>query len=212
MKKSTDPVRRSSAASSTDPVRRSLATTPPPTSGNSVAGTCWCTGEPLEVATFSLIAPLLSALKPQDGFTSDISSLKVLIRRIQIDLSLSIYQKNLWNDSSTAPTRGQLKRFGADTMLDSRLQGCSTNGSPALPNDDDLLETTTFAFDTFGFLAPEAVDLLNRVQRVMHSNVMTPKSMDVVFQRVSFAIQKGVAAQLVAHVESAEQPLTLQYG
>ncbi|KAL4564082.1 hypothetical protein LXL04_028133 [Taraxacum kok-saghyz] len=25
-----------------------------------------------------------------------------------------------------------------------------------------------FAFDTFGFLAPEAVDLLNRVQRVMH--------------------------------------------
>ncbi|KAL4573077.1 hypothetical protein LXL04_019870 [Taraxacum kok-saghyz] len=40
-----------------------------------------------------------------------------------------------------------------------------------------------FAFDTFAFLAPEAVDLLNRVQRVMHSNVMTPKSMDVVFKR-----------------------------
>ncbi|KAL4565709.1 hypothetical protein LXL04_029812 [Taraxacum kok-saghyz] len=59
-----------------------------------------------------------------------------------------------------------------------------------------------FAFDTFGFLAPEAVHLLNRVQRVMHSNVMTPKSMDVVFQRVSFAIQKGVAAQLVARLSS----------
>ncbi|KAL4573263.1 hypothetical protein LXL04_020062 [Taraxacum kok-saghyz] len=59
-----------------------------------------------------------------------------------------------------------------------------------------------FAFDTFGFLAPEAVDLLNRVQRVMHSNVMTPKSMDVVFKMVGFVIQKGVAAQLVARLPS----------
>ncbi|MFS8012964.1 hypothetical protein Hanom_Chr14g01327181 [Helianthus anomalus] len=39
-----------------------------------------------------------------------------------------------------------------------------------------------FAFKTFGFLAPEALDLLSRVQRVMHSNVMTPRSMDVVFK------------------------------
>ncbi|MFS7956166.1 hypothetical protein Hanom_Chr07g00651381 [Helianthus anomalus] len=46
----------------------------------------------------------------------------------------------------------------------------------------------------------KAVDLLNRVQRVMHSNVMTPRSMDVVFKRLSFAIQKGVAAQLVARL------------
>ncbi|MFS7983854.1 hypothetical protein Hanom_Chr11g00979541 [Helianthus anomalus] len=57
-----------------------------------------------------------------------------------------------------------------------------------------------FAFDTFSFLAPEAVDLLSRVQRVMHSNVMTPRSMDVVFKRLSFAIQKEVAAQLVARL------------
>ncbi|GJU23302.1 RNA-directed DNA polymerase, eukaryota, reverse transcriptase zinc-binding domain protein [Tanacetum coccineum] len=35
-----------------------------------------------------------------------------------------------------------------------------------------------FAFDTFGFLADGAVELLSRVQRVMHSNVMTPKSTD----------------------------------
>ncbi|KAJ0449292.1 putative exostosin [Helianthus annuus] len=57
-----------------------------------------------------------------------------------------------------------------------------------------------FAFDTFGFLTPEAVDLLSRVQRVMHSNVMTPRSMNVVFKRLSFVIQKGVAAQLVARL------------
>ncbi|KAJ0793029.1 putative exostosin [Helianthus annuus] len=51
-----------------------------------------------------------------------------------------------------------------------------------------------FVFDTFGFLTPKAVDLLSRVQRVMHSNVMTRRSMDVVFKRLSFAIQNGVAA------------------
>ncbi|KAL5703887.1 hypothetical protein ACHQM5_022381 [Ranunculus cassubicifolius] len=59
-----------------------------------------------------------------------------------------------------------------------------------------------FAFDTFGFLAPDAVELLKRVQRVMHSNVMTPRSMDVVFKRIGFAIQKGLAAQLVARLPS----------
>nr|GEX25847.1 signal recognition particle, SRP19 subunit [Tanacetum cinerariifolium] len=60
-----------------------------------------------------------------------------------------------------------------------------------------------FAFDTFGFLAPNAVKLLSRVQRVMHSNAMTPRSTDVVFKRIGFAIQKGLAAQLVVRLPSA---------
>ncbi|GJX69127.1 hypothetical protein Tco_0304854 [Tanacetum coccineum] len=59
-----------------------------------------------------------------------------------------------------------------------------------------------FAFDTFSFLAPEAVELLNRVQRVMNSNVMTPRSTNVVFHRINFAIQKGLAAQLVTRLSS----------
>ncbi|GKA00270.1 putative reverse transcriptase domain-containing protein [Tanacetum coccineum] len=42
------------------------------------------------------------------------------------------------------------------------------------------------------------VELLSRVQRVMHSTVMTPRSTDVVFKRIGFAIQNGLAAQLVA--------------
>ncbi|GJY41855.1 hypothetical protein Tco_0429125 [Tanacetum coccineum] len=63
-------------------------------------------------------------------------------------------------------------------------------------------EFIPFAFDTFGFLAPKAVELLSRVQRVMHSNVMTPRSTDVVFKRIGFAIQKGLAAQLVARLPS----------
>nr|GEV73554.1 hypothetical protein [Tanacetum cinerariifolium] len=59
-----------------------------------------------------------------------------------------------------------------------------------------------FAFDTFGFLTPEAVELLSRVQRDMHNNVLTPRSTDVVFKRIGFAIQKGLAAQLVTRLPS----------
>jgi len=59
-----------------------------------------------------------------------------------------------------------------------------------------------FAFDTFYFLAPKDVDLLHRVQRVMHSNVMSPRSTNVVFTKINFAIQKGLAAQLVARLPS----------
>ncbi|GJT97742.1 hypothetical protein Tco_1093260 [Tanacetum coccineum] len=61
---------------------------------------------------------------------------------------------------------------------------------------------TPFAFDTFSFLAPEAVELLNKVERVMNNNVMTPRSTNVVFHQISFAIQKGLAAQLVSRLPS----------
>ena len=54
-----------------------------------------------------------------------------------------------------------------------------------------------FAFDTYGFSTPEVVDLLHRVQRIIHNNIMTPRSINVVFVRISFAIQTGLAAQLV---------------
>ncbi|KAK1437289.1 hypothetical protein QVD17_03079 [Tagetes erecta] len=56
------------------------------------------------------------------------------------------------------------------------------------------------AFDTFGFLATEAVNFLTRVQRVIHSNVSTPKGQGFVFSRLGFSIQRGVAAQLVARL------------
>jgi hypothetical protein len=50
-----------------------------------------------------------------------------------------------------------------------------------------------FAFDTFSFLIQKVVDVLKRVQRVMHSNVVspTPRCQDVVFKRISFDIQKS---------------------
>ncbi|GJS50794.1 hypothetical protein Tco_0624156 [Tanacetum coccineum] len=57
-----------------------------------------------------------------------------------------------------------------------------------------------FAFDTFGFLAPEAEEFFNRVQRVVQSNFSTPKTQNFIFSRIGFAIQKEVAAQLVARL------------
>ena len=57
-----------------------------------------------------------------------------------------------------------------------------------------------FAFDTFGVLAPEAVRLLNRVQKVVNSISSSLKVSNFVFSRIRFAIQKGVAAQLVARL------------
>jgi hypothetical protein len=54
-----------------------------------------------------------------------------------------------------------------------------------------------FAFDTFSFLAPEVVDLFKRVQRVMHNNIVSLRSLNVIFRRIGFAIQKGLTAHLV---------------
>ncbi|KAJ0626410.1 putative exostosin [Helianthus annuus] len=59
---------------------------------------------------------------------------------------------------------------------------------------------TPFAFDTFGALAPDAVRFLKRVQQVVSSNTAHVKGQNFVFSRVGFAIQKGVAAQLVARL------------
>ncbi|KAK2438038.1 hypothetical protein QL285_022859 [Trifolium repens] len=57
-----------------------------------------------------------------------------------------------------------------------------------------------FAFDTFGFLALDAMNILKRVQRVMHSNAWSPKFQDVVFKRSEFAIQKRLATQLIVRL------------
>jgi hypothetical protein len=51
-----------------------------------------------------------------------------------------------------------------------------------------------FVFDMFGFLALDAVNIVKRVQRDVHSNVVYPKSLDIVFKRIDFAIQKELAA------------------
>jgi len=52
-------------------------------------------------------------------------------------------------------------------------------------------------FDTFGLLAPDVVVLLRRVQRVMHSNIMYSRFMNVVFMKIGFVIQKGLTHNLL---------------
>ncbi|GKD68631.1 hypothetical protein Tco_1322721 [Tanacetum coccineum] len=92
--------------------------------------------------------------------------------------------------SSRGFTAGQAALKAASGKVTKHEKACIENQHVFIP----------FAFDTFGLLAPEAVELLSRVQRVMHSNVMKPRSTDVVFKRIGFAIQKGLAAQLVARL------------
>ncbi|GJW00191.1 hypothetical protein Tco_1555442 [Tanacetum coccineum] len=94
--------------------------------------------------------------------------------------------------SSRGFTVGQAALKAASGKVTKHEKACIKNQHVFIP----------FAFDTFGFLAPEAVELLSRVQRVMHNNVMIPRSTDVVFKRIGFAIQKGLAAQLVARLPS----------
>jgi hypothetical protein len=57
-----------------------------------------------------------------------------------------------------------------------------------------------FAFNIFDFLAPEAVSLLQRVQKVMNSNVVSLRAKNVIFTRINFTIQKALAAQLIARL------------
>jgi len=91
-------------------------------------------------------------------------------------------------------TVGQIALKTASSKVAKHEKACSDNQHVFI----------SFAFDTFGFLAPDTVDLLHRVQKVMHSNVTSPRSMNVVFTRISFAIQKGLAAQLVARLPSIQ--------
>lgn len=54
----------------------------------------------------------------------------------------------------------------------------------------------SFAFDTYDFLVPNAVKLLNRIQRMIHSNLVSPRSINVVFKIIGFIIQKSLTACL----------------
>ena len=89
---------------------------------------------------------------------------------------------------------GQAALKAPSSKVAKHEKACSENQHAFIP----------FAFDTFGFLAPEVVHLLHRVQKVMHSNVMSPRSMNVVFTRIGFAIQKGLAAQFVVRLPSIQ--------
>jgi len=49
---------------------------------------------------------------------------------------------------------------------------------------------------------PFIIDLLCRVEKVMHNNIMSHRSINVVFTIIDFAIQKNLVAQLVTRLPS----------
>ncbi|MCI10479.1 auxilin-like protein, partial [Trifolium medium] len=61
-------------------------------------------------------------------------------------------------------TVGQASLKAGSSKVAKHERACSDNQHTFIP----------FAFETFGFLTPEAVDILKRVQRVMHNNVVSP--------------------------------------
>jgi len=63
-----------------------------------------------------------------------------------------------------------------------------------------LIINIPFAFDIFDFLAPEVVDLLHKIQRDMYNNVTSHRSMNVVFTKINFTVEKGLAAQIVVYL------------
>jgi len=85
---------------------------------------------------------------------------------------------------------GQAVLKAETKKVDKHAKACTENQHLFVP----------FAFDTFGSLAPEAVRFLDRVRKVVHSNVTAPRGQDYVCSRIGFAIQRGVAAQLVARL------------
>jgi hypothetical protein len=87
-------------------------------------------------------------------------------------------------------TAGKAALKAASCKVVKHEKACSDNQHAFIP----------FAFDIFGFLEPEAVSLLHRIQKIMNSNVVSPRAMNVVFKRIGFAIQKGVAAQLILYL------------
>jgi hypothetical protein len=63
--------------------------------------------------------------------------------------------------------------------------------------DNQHMFIISFVFDTFGFLSSENMNILKRVQRIMHSNVMSSRFLNVVFEKIDFTVNhsKELAAK-----------------
>ncbi|KAL4586839.1 hypothetical protein LXL04_011484 [Taraxacum kok-saghyz] len=156
------------------PVPKSLTLSPSPSTSPSPTDAGNQIPSPLD---FSIHYGRLEALD-EDTFVISISSLLPFI--FVIFLPKFFYKPHNRKYKANKP----MQHAGRFTMGQAALKAVSCK---VMKHEKACIENQhvfiPFVFDTFGFLATEAVDLLNRVQRVMHSNVMTPKSMDVVFKR-----------------------------
>jgi len=56
------------------------------------------------------------------------------------------------------------------------------------------------ALISFGFLTPEIVDFLQKIQRIVHNNVVSCRTMKIAFKMIDFIIQKILGTKLVYHL------------
>jgi hypothetical protein len=63
-----------------------------------------------------------------------------------------------------------------------------------------------FVSDTFGFLAPDAFNLLQKVQKIIHNNVVSTWSMDVVFKKIDILpyIKAGLTQALALGLKKTD--------
>ncbi|GAU39704.1 hypothetical protein TSUD_274980 [Trifolium subterraneum] len=75
-------------------------------------------------------------------------------------------------------------------------RACSDNQHAFIP----------FAFDTFGFLAPDAVNILQRIQRVMHNNVVSPSANSIQkAKKLKAEVVKGSQTPLILSMEDNQE-------
>ena len=70
----------------------------------------------------------------------------------------------------------------ASSRVSKHDKGCSNNQHAFI----------LFAIKTFDFLASEIVDLLQRVQRVMNRNIISHRSINIIFKIIGFSIPKNL--------------------
>ncbi|KAJ0743220.1 putative exostosin [Helianthus annuus] len=76
---------------------------------------------------------------------------------------------------------GQAIRKAESKKVDKHAKACTDNQHAFVP----------FAFDNFGSLAPEAIRLLTRVQKVVNSSCSSTGGQGFVFNMLEFAFRKG---------------------
>nr|GEX39437.1 auxilin-like protein [Tanacetum cinerariifolium] len=134
----------------------------------------------------------ISAKKAHVNFLTDPSDERFTVRPVDVLVFGWVGGKHACVDltevsplvglSSWGFTAGQAALKAASCKVTKHEKTCIENQNVFIP----------FAFDTFGFLASEAVELLIRLHRVMHNNVMTHRSTDVdVFEAVDYFFMHG---------------------
>ncbi|GJY43553.1 arginine--tRNA ligase, chloroplastic/mitochondrial [Tanacetum coccineum] len=140
----------------------------------------------------------VNELKDVNAYEADVESVKKKQKRA-VDGATEHTSITSWPNLIARITIPSFDFIAGQAALKATLGKVTKHEKACIENQHVFIP---FAFDTFGFLASEAVELLSRVQWVMHSNVMTPRPTYVVFKRIDFAIQKGLSAHLVVRLSS----------